>query len=138
MQYSGDRLFTMYKEQNYVETLHHQWKTPLAVSPVFLKSPRRVEALVCLLELALQAYQVLERLYRQRVPDDAPRQQQRMTSEQLLRVFQVYGLLVQDTPCGRVIHTTRLSSRQRQTLAHLGFPTPAQTLERILLPSPSQ
>jgi hypothetical protein len=27
---------------------HHQWKTPLAVRPVFLKSPRRVEALVYL------------------------------------------------------------------------------------------
>ena len=55
MQYSGDRLFTMYKEQNYVETLHHQWKTPLAVRPVFLKSPRRVEALVCLMQIALTA-----------------------------------------------------------------------------------
>lgn len=137
LQHSGDRLFRMYKEQNYVETLHHQWKTPLAVSPVFLKSPRRVEALVCLLQLAVQAYQVLERLYRQRVADDALRQEKRMTTEQLLRVFQVYGLLVHNTACGRVVHPTRLSNRQRQVLAHLHFPTPAQTLERLLLLEPS-
>ncbi len=134
---SGDYLFGMYKEQNYVETLHHQWKTPLAVSPVFLKSPRRVEALVCLLQIALQAYQVLERLYRQRVADDAPRPVQRMTTEQLLRVFGVYGLLVHDTACGRVVHTTRLSNRQRQILDHLRFPTPAETLQQTLRLAPS-
>jgi hypothetical protein len=138
IQYSADRLFYMYKEQNYVELLHHQWKTPLAVSPVFLKSPRRVEALVCLLQLALQAYQVLERLYRQSVPAEALPQEQRMTTERLLRAFQVYGLLVRDTTCGRVIHPTRLSNRQRQILKHLHFPTPAQTLERLLMPEPFQ
>jgi hypothetical protein len=55
-------LFSRFKQQNYVELLHHQWKTPLAVSPVFLQSPRRVEALACLLQIALQVYQVLERL----------------------------------------------------------------------------
>ncbi|MBV8457679.1 MAG: IS1634 family transposase [Acetobacteraceae bacterium] len=134
--YSADRLFSMYKEQNYVETLHHQWKTPLAVSPVFLKSPRRVEALVCLLQIALQAYQVLERLYRQRVAAEAPPQERRMTSERLLRAFDVYGLLVRQTRCGRVVHPTRLSTRQRQILDHFLFPTPAQTLKRLLMPEP--
>ena len=38
---SADQLFSQFKQQNYVELLHHQWKTPLAVRPVFLKSPRR-------------------------------------------------------------------------------------------------
>jgi hypothetical protein len=137
LQHSGDQLFTKYKEQNYVELLHHQWKTPLAVSPVFLKSPRRAEALVCLLQLALQAYQVLERLYRQSVPAEAPRQEQRMTTEQLLRIFQVYGLLVSDSACGRVVHPTRLSNRQRQVLDQLHFPTPVQTIDQLLMPEPS-
>ena len=137
LQHSADRLFTQYKEQNYVELLHHQWKTPLAVSPVFLKSPRRVEALVCLLQLALQAYQVLERLYRQSVPEDAPPAEQRMTAERLCRAFGVYGLLARETACGRVIHPTRLSSRQRDILHRLRFPTPAETLECLLLPEPA-
>lgn len=135
--FSADTLFTKYKEQNYVETLHHQWKTPLAVSPVFLKSPRRVEALVCLLQIALQAYQVLERLYRQSVTAEATEAEKRTTTENLLRVFQVYGLLVSNTPIGRVVHTTRLSNRQRQILGRLNFPTPAQTLDRKLVLAPS-
>src|SRR5437870_9416885 len=35
---SADTLFTYFKQQCYVEQGHHQWKTPLAVRPLFLKS----------------------------------------------------------------------------------------------------
>jgi hypothetical protein len=135
--YSGDELFTKFKEQNYIELLHHQMKTPLAVRPVFLKSPRRVEALVTLLQIALQAYQVLERRYRQTVPEDAPAGEQRITAETLLRHFRVYGCIVTWENVGRVIHLTRLTSRQRLILNQLSFPTPAQTLRRILDPVPT-
>ncbi|MBV8659804.1 MAG: IS1634 family transposase [Burkholderiales bacterium] len=133
---SADLLFSQYKQQNYVELLHHQSKTPLAVSPVFLKSPRRVEALVCLLEIALQAYQILERLYRQQVAPDELASETRMTAERMLRTFGVYGLLVTRTALGRVVHPTRLSNRQRQILQRLRFPTPAQLLSRKLRPLP--
>jgi hypothetical protein len=136
MQQSADLLFKQYKQQNYVETLHHQWKTPLAVSPVFLKSPKRVEALVCLLQLALQAYQVLERLYRQRVLEEESRHEKRLTAERMLRIFHLYGLCIERTKVGRVIHTTRLSERQKQILNRLGFPTPREILSRILAPPP--
>ena len=50
-----------------MELAHHQWKTPLAVHPLFLKSPHRIEALVYLLKVALTAYQLVQRLYRQAV-----------------------------------------------------------------------
>ena len=105
-------------------------KTPLAVRPVFLKSPQRVEALVALMQIALQAYQVLERRYRQTVPEDAPASEQRMTAETLLRQFRVYGCIVTSEKVGRVVHATRLTSRQRQILNQLSLPTPAQTCER--------
>jgi len=134
LHHSGDELFTQFKEQNYIELLHHQMKTPLAVRPVFLKSPRRVEALVTLLQIALQAYQVLERRYRQTVPEEAPASEQRLTAETLLRQFRVYGCIVTSEKVGRVIHATRLPSRQRQILNQLSLPTPAQTLRRILHP----
>ena len=129
---SADTLFTQYKEQNYLERLHHQWKTPLAVRPVFLKSSRRVEVLVCLLHIALQTYQLLERLYRHAVPDDAPGSERRCTADTLLRGFQVYGVLVRRTPLGPVLHPTAPASRQRQILTRLGLPTPNQILARIL------
>jgi transposase len=134
---SADDLFTEFKQQNYVELLHHQWKTPLAVRPVFLKSPRRVEALVCLLQVALTAYQLLERLYRQSVAADALDAERRMTTESLLRAFHCYGLVVCHTPIGRVVYATRLTSTQRRILAQLGFATPAQILARRLRSPPA-
>jgi hypothetical protein len=134
---SADQLFTQFKQQNYVELLHHQWKTPLAVRPVFLKSPQRVEALVCLLQVALTAYQLLERLYRQSVAPEAAPAEQRQTSESLLRQFHSYGLLVCQTPIGRVVYATRLTSSQRRILNQLGFATPAQILSRRLRPPPA-
>jgi len=134
---SADELFGQFKGQNYLELLHHQWKTPLAVRPVFLKSPQRVEALLCLMQLALTGYQLLERLYRQKVAADAPVSEQRMTSESLLRQFRVYGLIVCQAPTGRTIYATRLTTRQRQILNQLGFTTPAQILAQRLRPPPS-
>jgi transposase len=133
---SADSLFTQYKEQNYVELSHHQWKTPLRVRPVFLKAPRRVEALVCLLQIALTAYQLLERFYRQRVASDAPVAEQRLTSESLLREFHSYGLITRQTRLGRVVEATRLSQRQQHILRQLRFPTPAQLLAQVLPPLP--
>jgi transposase len=134
---SADRLFSQFKEQNYLETGHHQYKTPLAVSPVFLKSPRRVEALVCLLQIALQVYQMLERLYRQRVPAAAPRSEKRLSAETILRTFEVQGLLVEQTAVGRVVHATHPTRRQRQILDQLGLATPATYIAQRLAPVPT-
>ncbi|MHB1426669.1 MAG: IS1634 family transposase [Gemmataceae bacterium] len=135
-QQSGDTLFTQYKQQNYVELGHHQWKTPLAVRPLFLKSPRRVEALVCLMQVALTAYQMLERLYRQSVAVDAASSERHRTTESLLRLFRPYGLIERRTCVGRVVHATRLTAEQSRVLSQLGFPTPAQLLAQVLAPLP--
>lgn len=134
---SADLLFTQYKEQNYLERNHHQWKTPLAVRPVFLKSPRRVEALVCLLHIALQTHQLLERLYRLRVPADAPLAERRRTAESLLRDFSVCGVLINHSAVGTVIMATRPTPRQRQILQRLSLPAPAQILRQSLPPVPT-
>jgi DNA-binding NarL/FixJ family response regulator len=102
------------------------------VRPLFLKSPQRVEALVCLLQIALQGYQVLERRYRQTVAAEAPAKERHMTAETLLRAFRVYGVIVRREAVGRMVHATRLSSRQRQILNQLSMPAPAQTFHRTL------
>jgi hypothetical protein len=135
-QQSGDTLFTQHKQQNYVELGHHQWKTPLAVRPVFLKSPQRVEALVCLMQIALTAYQLLERLYRQSLASDAAPTERRRTTESLLRMFRGYGLIERQTRLGPVVHATRLTAEQARVLRQLGFPTPAQLLAQVLAPLP--
>ncbi len=129
---SGDALFTEFKLQNEVELAHHQWKTPLAVHPVFLKNPRRVEALVHLLVLALLAYYLVQRQYRKNVAADAPKAEQRTTTETILRAFAGYTLRREEHPCGRIVRPTRLTARQRHILERLDLPTPAQILSKNL------
>ncbi len=80
---------------------------------------------------------MLERLYRRNVPPEEAQAEKRLTTERLLRMFQAYGLYVERTPVGRVVHTTRLRNRHKQILNRLRFPTPAQILTRILAPQPS-
>lgn len=129
---SADELFSKYKEQNFSEQANHVFKTPLAVHPVFLKSPQRVEALVFVLLMTLMLYYVLQRLYRQTVPVDASIQEQRMTTQTILRAFANYTVLVQKTRLGRLVQPTRLTTHQREILQQLGFETPAQILSRRL------
>jgi transposase len=129
---SADVLFAKYKQQCYSELANHELKTPLAVHPVFLKSPHRVEALVFLLMLALTLYFLIQRLYRQNVPHDASTKEQRTTTETILRAFNSYTLILHHTRLGREVQPTRLTTRQRQILVQLGFFTPAQILSRKL------
>jgi transposase len=133
---SADLLFTKYKQQCYSELANHELKTPLAVHPVFLKSPRRVEALVFLLMVTLTLYFLIQRLYRQNVPKDAPLKEQRTTTQTILRAFNRYTLIIHRTRLGREVQPTRLTTRQRQILQQLGFDTPAQILSRKLPRAP--
>jgi len=104
---------------------------------VFLKLPHRVEALVCLLQIALQAYQMLERLYRQSVPEGAPSTEQRLTAETILEIFSVQGLVVEPTAIGDVVHATQPTRRQRQILNQLKLPTPEEFIAQRLPPLPT-
>lgn len=133
---SADTLFTEFKQQNYLEQAHHQWKTPLAVRPLFLKSPERIEALVYLLKIALTGYHLIQRRYREAVGADAPVAEKRLTTESILRAFRVCPLVKEATVLGCVIHPVRLTRRQQQILEHLQFPTPAKTLSQRLPPYP--
>ena len=134
--WSGDALLTEYKRQTYVEREHHELKTPLAVAPIFLKTPRRVEALVSLLFLALQAYMTLERLYRQTTPVDAKPAERRMTAEKILKKFDVCGLIVEDQDYGELIQVASLTPAQRSILTQLSLATPTQILRKNLPPPP--
>jgi transposase len=133
---SADALFTRFKQQNYSEQVHSQFKGPLAVRPVFLHSPRRVEALMFLMVIALMLYYLIQRTYRAHLDEDAPLKEQRITTRTLLHAFRNYTLLIHHHRHGREVSPTRLTARQKQILQHLGLPTPAQLLRR-LLPRPA-
>jgi Domain of unknown function (DUF4277) len=129
---SADLLFGKYKEQNFSEQANHVFKAPLAVHPVFLKSPQRVEALVFVLMIVLMLYYVLQGLYRQTVPAEASAAEQRTTTQTILRAFVSYTVLIHRTRVGREVQPTRLTTRQREIPQQLGFDTPAQILSRRL------
>ena len=133
---SADLLFSKYKQQSYSELANHEFKTPLAVHPVFLKSPRRVEALVFLLMVTLMLYFLIQRIYRQNVSDDASVKEKRTTTQTILRAFNRYTLIIHRTRLGREVQPTQLTTRQRQILQQLSFDTPAQILSRRLPRAP--
>jgi transposase len=130
--WSGDALLSEYKLQTHVEREHHELKTPLAVAPIFLKTPRRVEALVHLLFLALQAYMTLERLYRQ----TAQPSERRMTAERILKKFRVCALIVDHEEYGEVVHVAKLTRLQRAIFTQLSLETPTEILRKNLPPAP--
>lgn len=131
-QESADSLFTKFKQQIYSEHVNREFKGPIAVRPIFLHSPHRVEALVFLLLIALMAYFLLQRIYRQGLPKGATPKQRRTTAETILRAFNTYVLLMHRSRLGREVQPTRLNTHQRELLQHLGFPSPAQILSQIL------
>ena len=133
----ADAVFSRYKLQNYVEHANHQFKGPLAIRPVFLHSPKRVESLVFLMMIGLTTYFLLQRTFRQNTPDDAPRVEKKTTTEKILRSFGTYTILVYEhSPFLREVCTTRLTRRQQNILQRLNFPTPAETLSQRLPPLP--
>ena len=134
--HNADTVFTMFREQNLVEHANRQFKGPLAVRPVFLHSPERVEALVFLLMISLMVYFLVQRTYRENTPQDAPEKERRTTTATILDAFRSYAILIDHNPLGRVVNATRLTTRQREILRRLNFPSPAQTLSRRLARPP--
>ena len=129
---SADAIFTKFKQQIYSEQINRTIKGPLAVRPVFLHTPQRVEALVFLIIAVLMLYYLLQRLYRQTVSEEATQKEQRATARTILRAFSSYTLLIHYTRLGREVQPTRLTTRQRKILQQLDFPTPAQILSKRL------
>jgi len=91
-QASGDQLFRKYKEQIYSEHVNRQFKGPLAVHPLYLHTPERIEALVFLLAITLMLYCLLQHLYRQSVPANAAQRAARHRAATPASLQQLYAL----------------------------------------------
>jgi len=131
-QASADVLFMKFKQQTYSELINRGFKGPLAVRPVFLHTPQRVEALMFLMIAVLMLYYLIQRMYRQSLPEDASTKDRRTTTKTILTAFASYTLLIHHTKLGREVQPTRLTTRQREILKALGFKTPAQILSARL------
>ena len=95
-----------------------------------------MEALVFLMMIALTAYFLLQRMYRQSAPAMASSQERRTTTQTLLRAFSSYMLLIHHSRLSREVQPTRLTTRQREILQRRGFDTRAQILSRQLPRAP--
>jgi transposase len=129
---SADALFTRFKQQAYSEQVNARFKGPLAVRPVFLHKPQRVEALVFLMMIALTLHFLIQRTYRSNLPSNATLKQRRTTTLTLLKAFDNYALLIENNRYHHIVHPTRLTPRQHEILRLLDLPTPAEFLRRLL------
>jgi transposase len=136
MKRSTDELFTKFKQQAYAEHANHIFKGPLSVRPVFLQTPRRVEALVFLMMMSLTLYFVLQRTYRATCEKDASTRDRRKTTRTILSEFSVFMLLVTRTRTGRIIQPLQPTPEQRGLLQRLSLSSPAQLLSQRLPSAP--
>ncbi len=127
-----DELFTRFKRRGDSEQVSSQFQGPLAVRPVFLHSPRRLEALMFLMVIALMLYCLIQRTHRASLTGDAPLKEWRITTRTLLDAFRNDTLLIQHHRPGREVSPARLTARQKEILQHPGRPMPAQLLHRLL------
>lgn len=99
-----------------MEHINRQFKGPIAVRPVFLHSPHRVEALVFLLMIALMIYFLVQRKYRENTPEDAPQKEYRITAATILKAFHNYALVIKRNALVRFICPSQLTTPQRDIL----------------------
>lgn len=107
---SSLELLRRWKQQGQLERRFSDWKGPLLVHPVFLKTPRRIAALILLLHLALMVYCLIEREARRRLAERGESKFPRLlaghvaavpTGENILRAFENVLLLVEEGQHGR-------------------------------------
>jgi hypothetical protein len=125
--HSTDALFGDFKEQHHIETAHHQWKAPIRLRPLFLKSLRRLESLVFVQFVALMAFYLVQRRYRLACGAGC-----RTTGETLLRRFAHCPLAFRHPKGSIAVLVHRLLPRQEHTLAILGLPPIAQQIQAFV------
>jgi transposase len=123
--YTADQVFTMFKEQHHIETAHHQWKAPIRLRPIFLHKVQRIESLILVQFIALMAFYLLQRQYRQR----SRRPDCRTTAETLIRQFSFVPISLREQNGQTVVSIFRPSLMQAEILSTLAHPHLATQLE---------
>jgi transposase len=127
-------LLRRWKQQGELERRFSDWKGPLLVHPVFLKTPQRIAALILLLHLALLLFCLIEREARRRLAALGKTKFPRLlaghvdaipTGENVLRAFENVLLLVEEGQHGRECWLNPLHPEQEGLWKLLGIETPA-------------
>jgi hypothetical protein len=125
--HTTDQVFQLFKAQHDVERSNHLLKGQVMVSPVYLKQPIRIEGLLFLLWLALVAYLLIERQYRNhtKVP-----KQTRRTTRNILEVFAGYAWVWIKVPEGHDRRPSVLTVDQQEIYPALKLNPPENNSDR--------
>jgi transposase len=129
---STDAVLREFKNQTRLESRFADYKGPLAVSPVYLKSNKRAVGLLVIVMLALQIYALIERDIRRTLEGQGGKMKglypedrlSRPTTRQILRVFAKYGASLMRMGSRPVWVLDPLSAVQQEILRRLGIDTP--------------
>lgn len=122
---SDCKILETYKGQSVVEVGFHWLKGPLAVAPVFLKSPKRIDVLGFIYMVALLIYGLIQRDIRMKLekrggkiacPDN--RRTDRPTTQGILKVFENIDCLIIPSP-GTEIMILRYFTKEHQEILDL-------------------
>ena len=137
---SADNTFREFKQQTYSEVANGTLKDPqrLAVRPVFLHTPERIEALAFVMVIALMAHYLIQREFRKSAESDpdASDAEKRMTAEVVFRAFRSYAMVLKHEGNQCFVYSTRLNERQKNIMRQTQTPTPANVLRRKIKPQP--
>ena len=142
---SDDEVFGDFKQQVYSEVINGTLKDPkrLAVRPVFLHSPERIEALAFLLVIATMAHYLIEREFRKAVDQESettevPQSERRTTANTIFKIFRSYVLIVEQYDDRTMVAATVLNPMQRKIIDRLGIISPDLFLRKKLMPPPDE
>ncbi len=118
---SATEVLQRVKQQDLAEKRFAIVKGPLQIHPLWLHKDERLVSLVLIVMLALLVYCLLEHLVRQA--------QRHLTGRALLELFSSYTVVLLQFTDGSCAWTfPELTSRQKDLLERLRFPTPQSTL----------
>jgi len=130
---SDDDVFLDFRQQTYSELANRTLKNPkqLAVRPVFLQTPERVEALAFALVIALMTHYLIQREYRKHATadPDATEKDKTRTADKIFLAFRSYCLVLEKEGRERYIYPTALNERQRNIINRLSIPPPSRFLK---------
>jgi len=123
--YSLLEVLTTYKEQYHAEFSFRDLQGPLAVSPIFLHTPERIQVLLFLIVVALMIYVLLAREVRRALAGGAFLDWPLVTARRVVEAFHSLGLVGEQVAAGRWhLRLTTLTPAQQGLLRLLKFPEP--------------
>jgi len=143
-----DDVFTDFKQQTYSELANRVLKNPkqMALRPIFLHTPERIEALAFVLMIGLMTHFLIQREYRKHASADPSldiqpesedrkqkkrsKEQRRMTTDKIFKLVNHYSIILEIQGDHVLVRPTKPSKEMRLILKRLDIDSPAKLVRR--------